>query len=240
MSREIHLSPFTVTGLSGVAGLLVLLVLLFVLSFVQRNEAQELEVNALDIRSIEIPNPTEDSETVATTAASQTESVKQLPTRPLRLPSLTVEPLPLDLKVDVSQVLEQRDTLDYIMSQRDLMGAFGSVRLEGTDTVPRSIYIPPNRFPKVLRDRGIYSGDVLFILEISEQGIASVRQVVEADYLELIDPVVMSIEGAIYSRPLRHGKPTRTIIKSLIHFRSGPAGESMQMEVQGSRQGGNR
>lgn len=220
--------------------MLVLLVLLFVLSFVQRNEAQELEVNPLDIRSIEIPNPTEDSETVAATATTQAESVKQLPTRPLRLPSLTVEPLPLELKVDVSHLLEQRDTLEYIMLQRDLFGAFGSVRLEGLDTVPKSIYIPPNRFPKALRDRGIYSGDVLLVLEISERGIASVRQVVEADYPELIEPVVMSVEGAIYSRPLRHGVPTRTIIKSLIHFRSGPAGESLQMEVQDSRQGGRR
>ncbi len=138
----------------------------------------------------------------------------------------------LSLQVDVSRVLEERNTLDYLMAQRDLFGAFGSIRLEGVDTLPKTLYMPPNIFPQSLKDQGIYYGKVMLLIEISEQGVGRVRRVISADFPELVDPVVQSVHGAIYSRPKRHGKPTRTIIKSLIHFRSGPQGDSMNQEVQ--------
>ncbi|MCB1121320.1 MAG: hypothetical protein KJT03_07210, partial [Verrucomicrobiae bacterium] len=131
-----------------------------------------------------------------------------------------------------TQVLESRNTLDYLVSQRDLFGAFGSVRLQGVDRLPKTMYIPPNIFPESLKKQGIYSGRVLVLIEISEQGVGRVRRVIDADYPELVDPVVDSIHGAIYSRPTRHGKPTRTIIKSLVHFRSSPDGDSLTQDIQ--------
>lgn len=223
---------FALTGLSGVGGMLVLFGLLFLLSLVQLQESPTVAVESLDIRSIEIPSPEEDSEKMATNTVSQVSSMKVLPAQPRRIPTLAVEPMPLDLKVDVTQVLEQRETLEYLMTQRDLYGAFGSVRLQGTDSVPKSLYMPPNFFPEVLKEQGIYFGKVILILEISEQGIATVRQVVDADYPELVEPVIESVETAIYTRPLRHGKPIRTIIKSSIHFRAGPTGDNLQMNLQ--------
>lgn len=232
MSLPIARKRTAITGLSGVGGLFVLFGLLYLLSFVQHQEAPSREIESLDIRIIEIPSPEEDSENIATSTVNQVSSVKQLPKKPRRIPTLAVDPMPLELQVDVAQVLEQRDTLEYLMSQRDLYGAFGSVRLQGTDSVPRSLYMPPNLFPEELKKQGIYFGKVLLILEISERGIPTVRKVVDADYPELVDPVIQSVENAIYSRPLRHGKPIRTIIKSTIHFRSGSTGDNLEVNLR--------
>ncbi len=218
----------------------VLFGLLYLLSFVQFQKASRREIERLDIRSLEIPSPEEESEKIATHAVNQVSSVKQLPKQPRWIPALAVEPMPLDLQVDITQVLEQRDTLEYMMSQRDLYGAFGSVRLQGTDSVPRPLFLPPNLFPEKLKEQGIFIGRVLLILEISEEGIAKVRQVVNADYPELVDPVIDSVESAIYSRPLRHGKPIRTIIKSRIYFRAGPTRNNMIMNLPDQTGGGRR
>ena len=240
MSGSVAGKQIALTGLSGVGAMFVLFGLLYLLSFVQFQKASRREIERLDIRSLEIPSPEEESEKIATHAVNQVSSVKQLPKQPRWIPALAVEPMPLDLQVDITQVLEQRDTLEYMMSQRDLYGAFGSVRLQGTDSVPRPLFLPPNLFPEKLKEQGIFIGRVLLILEISEEGIAKVRQVVNADYPELVDPVIDSVESAIYSRPLRHGKPIRTIIKSRIYFRAGPTRNNMIMNLPDQTGGGRR
>ncbi|MCZ6672101.1 MAG: hypothetical protein O7C75_04100 [Verrucomicrobia bacterium] len=232
MSSIADTRPAAVTGISGAGGLLLLLGLLYLLSYVQREEQPNREIQSLDIGSVAISNPEDESKEMAQSLPNNSSPVPQLPTQPYRLPSRTIEPIPLSLQVDVTQVLEKRDTLEYLMSQRDLFGAFGSIKLEGTDSAPRALYMPPNVFPKSLKDQGIYHGKVLLLIEISEQGVALVRRVIETDYPEIVDPVIESVHGAIYTRPKRHGKPTRTIIKSLIHFRSGPEGDNMTQEVQ--------
>ncbi|MDA0345960.1 MAG: hypothetical protein O3C43_05845 [Verrucomicrobia bacterium] len=225
-------NPIAVTGVSGLGGVLMLFGLLYLLSFVQRERPPTNELESLDIRSVQIQSPENESEEAVHSSSSQPSSLPKLPTPVRTIPSRTIEPMPLNLQVDVSQVLKERDTLEYLMEQRDLFGAFGSVRLEGVDSAPKTIYIPGNVFPKSLKEQGIFSGDVLLLIEISEQGVGRVRRVIEADYPELIDPVVESVHAAIYSRPKRHGKPTRTIIKSVIHFRSGPDGDNLTQEVQ--------
>jgi len=232
MSAIADNKPIAITGISSVGGFLLLFALLYLLSFVQREEPPTQELEYLDIRSVEIPSPEQDTKEVNQSTATRAPTIAHLPTRPRTLPSRTIEPIPLSLQVDVSQVLKERDTLDYLMEQRDLFGAFGSVRLEGVDSLPKTLYIPPNVFPKSLKDQGIFSGNVMLLIEISEQGVGRVRRVVDADYPELIDPVIESVHGAIYSRPKRHGKPTRTIIKSRILFRSGPDGDNLSEEVQ--------
>ena len=228
MSAAMDSRPAIVTGVSSAGGF----ALLFLLSYVQREEEPVREPESLDIRSVEVPSPKDESENVAQTTSSKFSKTLELPTQPRTIPSRTVEPMALSLQVDVSRVLEERNTLDYLMAQRDLFGAFGSIRLEGVDTLPKTLYMPPNIFPQSLKDQGIYYGKVMLLIEISEQGVGRVRRVISADFPELVDPVVQSVHGAIYSRPKRHGKPTRTIIKSLIHFRSGPQGDSMNQEVQ--------
>jgi hypothetical protein len=149
--------PIAVTGFSGAGGLLLLFGLLYLLSFVQREEELKHQIQSLDIRSVEIPSPETDSEEIVHSSSAQSQPIPQLPTQPRTIPSRTIEPIPLSLEVDVSQVLKERDTLDYLVQQRDLFGAFGSIRLEGTDTIPKALYIPPNVFPKSLKDRN-YSG----------------------------------------------------------------------------------
>lgn len=238
MSAISYNRPTVITGASGFGGLLLLLGLLYVLSFVQLEKLPEVKIEPLDIRSVEIPSQEESEDAVAASSTSASTAVSQLPTQPRTIPTRTVEPMPLSLNVDVTKVLEERETLDYIMAQRDLFGAFGSVRLEGTDTIPHSIYIPANFFPQVLKDRGIYSGKALLIIEISEQGIATVRRVVETDYPEIVDPIVASVEQAIYTRPLRRGKPTKTIMKTLVTFRSDPVGDNLKIDMQQPPQGG--
>lgn len=228
------------TGLSGVGAVFVLFGLLYLLSFVHIRKAPSREIEHLDIRSVEIPSPQEESEEIATHGVNEISSVKQLPKQPRRIPVLAVEPMPLDLQVDITQVLEQRDTLEYMMSQRDVYGAFGSVRLQGTDSIPRPLFLPPNLFPEKLKEQGIFIGRVVLMLEISEQGIAKVRQVLNSDYPELVDPVIDSVENAIYSRPLRHGKPIRTIIKSRIYFRAGPTRNNMIMNLPDQTRGAGR
>ena len=228
------------TGLSGVGAIFILFGLLYLLSFVHARKAPSREIEHLDIRTVEIPSPQEESEKIATPGVNRVSSVKQLPKQPRRIPALAVEPMPLDLQVDITQVLEQRDTLEYMMFQREIYGAFGSVRLQGTDSIPRPLFLPPNLFPEALKEQGIMMGKVLLILEISEQGIATVRQVVNADYPELVEPVIESVETAIYSRPLRHGKPTRTIIKSRIYFRAGPTRDNMIMNLPDQTRGAGR
>ena len=232
MSAVAENNPIAITGASGFGGILVLFGLLYLLSFVQREQPPADELQSLDIRSVEIQSPENDSEEVVHSSSAQPSSLPKLPTPVRTIPSRTIEPMPLKLQVDVSQVLKERDTLEYLMEQRDLFGAYGSVRLEGVDSIPKTIYIPANLFPKSLKERGIFSGDVLLLIEISEQGVGRVRRVISADYPELIDPVVESVHAAIYSRPKRRGKPTRTIIKSVIHFRSGPDGDNLTQEVQ--------
>ena len=232
MSAAVDRKPLAINGVSGLSGVLLLFALLHLLSFVQKEKVVVPKLESLDIRSVEIPSPEEDSEQVLRLASSRLPDIHQLPTQPRTLPSRTIEPLPLSVQVDVSQVLKERDTLDYLMQQRDLFGAFGSIRMQGVDTVPKTLYIPPNIFPQSLKDQGIYSGNVTLLIEVSEEGVGRVRRVVDADYPELISPVVESIHGAIYSRPKRRGKPTRTIIKSLIHFLSGIEGDQLTEEVQ--------
>ena len=234
MIAAVDTKPMVITGVSGVGGVLLLFALLCLLSFVQKEETIAPKLESLDIRSIEIPSPEEDSQQVVQTASSRSPEIPQLPSQPRTIPSRTIEPMPLSLQVDVSQVLKERDTLDYLMEQLDLFGAFGSVRLQGVDTIPKTLYIPPNIFPQSLKDQGIFAGNVTLLVEISEQGVGRVRRVIKADYPELIDPVVESIHGAIYSRPKRRGKPTRTIIKSLIHFRSTAAGDLLTEEGRGN------
>ena len=75
--------------------------------------------------------------------------------------------MPLAMQVDVRQVLNERDTLDYLVQQRDLFGAFGAVRLQGTDSIPKALLIPPNSFPPELEQQGIYAGKVLLLIEIN-------------------------------------------------------------------------
>ena len=220
MSESVARKHIVRAGFSGVGAFVVLIGLLFLLSLVQLRTAPTREIESLDIRSVNIPSPQDDFDEIATNPASQASSMKDLPSQPRRIPALAVEPMPMDLQVGITQVLEQRDTLEYLMSQRDLYGPFGSVRLQGADTIPRPLFMPPNIFPESLKERGILIGKVLLILEISEDGFAKVRQVIHSEYPELVDPVIQSVEKAIYSRPLRHGKPTRTIIKSRIIFRA--------------------
>jgi hypothetical protein len=233
MSPAADAKPMMISGVSGIGGLLLLFALLYLLSFVQAEKLPVVELEQLDIRSIEIPSKDEDSTEVIQSSAVPAPGLPQLQTKPLKVPSRTVEPMALNLQVDVTQILKERDALDYLMDQRDLFGAFGSVKLEGADTMPKSVYIPPNVFPRELKEQGIFYGRVTLLIEISEQGIPRVRHVVSADYPELIDPVITSVEGAIYSRPKRRGKPTRTIIKSVIHFRSDQSGDSMTQEIPG-------
>lgn len=240
MNGSIAGKQFALTGLSGIGAMLVLFGLLYLLSFVHLPKAPSRKVESLEIHSVEIPTPEEDSGKVASHPASQISSMNMLPSQPRRIPTLAVEPMPLDLQVNINQVLEQRDTLEYLMSQRDLYGPFGSVRLQGTDSIPRPLFMPPNLYPEALKEQGIMMGKVLLILEISEQGIATVRQVVNADYPELVEPVIESVETAIYSRPLRHGKPTRTIIKSRIYFRAGPTRDNMIMNLPDQTKGARR
>lgn len=236
MSPAVTRDQVFVGGVSGLGGLLLVLGLLLILSSIHRWEEPSREIEPLDIMSVEVPSPDEESSQVAQSVVSPVTTVTALPSKPKVIPARTVEPMPLSLRVDVTQVLESRNTLDYLVSQRDLFGAFGSVRLQGVDRLPRTLYIPPNVFPKTLKDQGIYFGRVMVLIEISEQGIGRVRRVIDADYPELVDPVVDSIHGAIYSRPTRRGEPARTIIKSLVHFRSGPEGDKLTQEIQ---EGGN-
>lgn len=232
MSAAVDTKPLMITGVSGVGGLLLLFALLYLLSFVQTEKIPEIELEHLDIRSVEIPSPNENSLEIVQSSAVPAPVLPKLQTKPLKVPSRTVEPMVLNLQVDVTQILKERDALDYLVAQRDLFGAFGSVKLEGVDTAPQSVYIPPNIFPKELKDQGIYYGRVTLLIEISEQGIGRVRHVVSADYPELIEPVITSVHGAIYTRPKRRGKPTRTIIKSVILFQSDQAGINSIQEVQ--------
>ena len=232
MSTATDTKPILVTGASTVGGFLLLFVLIFLLSYVQKEEDQIPVVEALDIRSIEMANPDDEAEQVVQRSASRKPVTPKLPPQIKPIPTRTVEPMPLTMQVDVKQVLNERDTLDYLVQQRDLFGAFGAVRMQGTDSAPRSIYIPPNAFPVELERQGIYSGRVTLLLEISEQGLAKVRRVVHADYPELVDPVIESIQGAIYTRPKRRGKPTRTLIKSVIYFNSKSGGAEMTQEIQ--------
>ena len=221
-----------VTSASGAGGLFLLFILVYLLSYVQKEEEQAPQIEALDILSIAVANPEEETEQMMPRTASRTPVVPNLPPQVKPIPTRTVEPMPLTMQVDVKQVLNERDTLDYLVQQRDLFGAFGAVRLQGTDSAPKSIYIPPNSFPTELEQQGIYSGRVTLIIEISEQGLAKVRRVVSADYPELVDPVIQSIQGAIYTRPKRRGKPTRTLIKSVIYFSSKAGQSEMTEEIQ--------
>jgi len=232
MSATTDSKPILVTSASSAGGFMLLFVLVFLLSYVQKDEAQIPVVEALDIRSIEVANPEDEAEQVVQRSASRKPITPKLPPQVKAIPTRTVEPMPLTMQVDVRQVLNERDTLDYLVQQRDLFGAFGAVRMQGTDSAPRSIYIPPNMFPSELEQQGIYSGRVTLLLEISEQGLATVRRVVNADYPELVDPVIQSIQGAIYTRPKRRGKPTRTLIKSVIYFNSKAGEAEMTEEVQ--------
>ena len=240
MNGSIEGKQMALTGMSGVGAIFVLFGLLYLLSFVHLRKAPTRDIESLDIRSVVIPSPEEDMEKIATNTVSQVSPMKVIPTQPRRIPALAVEPMPLDLQVDITQVLEQRDALEYVISQRDLYGPFGSIRLQGADSIPRPLFMPPNLYPEKLKEQGIFIGRVLMILEISEEGIAKVRQVVNADYPELVDPVIESVENAIYSRPFRHGKPTRTIIKSRIYFRAGPTRNNMIMNLQDQTGAGRR
>ncbi len=229
MSAATDWRAMIVNGVSSAGGFLLLFGLIFILSYVQKDEEHIPEIEALDIRSIEVANPEDDVEQTVQHSASRKFEMPKLPPQVKPIPTRTVEPMALTMQVDVKQVLNERDTLDYLVQQRDLFGAFGAIRMQGTDSAPRSLYIPANSFPAVLEQQGIYSGRVALLLEISEQGLVKVRQVISADYPELIEPVIQSIQGAIYTRPKRRGKPTRTLIKSMIYFNS-KAGESQLTE----------
>ena len=206
--------------------------LVWLLSYVQQEKELTPEVEMLDISSIAVPNQEEETDQMMPQTSSRKPVLPTLPPQVKPIPTRSVEPMPLTMQVDVRHVLNERDTLDYLVRQRDLFGAYGAVRLQGTDSVPRALYIPPNSFPSVLEQQGIYSGRVLLLIESSEQGLGRVRRVIDADYPELIDPVIESIHGAIYSRPKRRGKPTRTIIKSMVYFNSRAGGAEIIQEVQ--------
>jgi len=192
------------------------------LSFVHREQPLLLPASVgTGIRFETIDVQEESSPSAAPSAAPNFAAF--LPRRPPTTVSpLTVEAPPVDVSVDLSQMLEWRYSYADMGSSSALAGSFGISNFSDVDQAIQNIIVPPKLFPDQLIDIGITEGRVVVKLMIDEQGHVKVMSVLSATHPLLVPSVVEAMNQSVYSIPIRNGRPTKAIINRTIIFQADP------------------
>jgi hypothetical protein len=209
------------TRLSPLMGAILLtLALLFLLTLANRGpveRAPQADKGQVVMQSINVPDPT-------TEVSSATKSPNLSSLIPKEAPAviaeLKVEPQRLDIDIEVSQMLQMRYAYDDLNAPARMGATFGISTLVDVDDPVQNVVIPPNLFPESLIERGIYEGQVNLTILVDERGRATVKRILAATHPELVDPVVKSVNRAVYTVPIRNGKPTKVLITRAVKFKA--------------------
>lgn len=146
-----------------------------------------------------------------------------LPSRaPTTVSPLAIEAPTVDVSVDLSQMIQWRYSYADMGSSSAQAGSFGISNFSDVDKAIQNIVIPPKTFPDQLIDAGILSGRVVVKLMIDEQGHVKVMSVLSSTHPLLVPPVVEAMNRAVYSIPIRNGRPTKATINRAVIFNADP------------------
>lgn len=200
-------------------GLTLLIALLLALAHRPPHYETELEARpVLSVQTIDLP-PQAESASASAPASSDFRSLLPPAATPAAPPIRTQAP-PLETSMELSQMIQWRYGYADLSQTSQATGSFGQSNLSSLDGGLETIIIPPESFPERLIDAGIFKGNVVVSLLINTDGKASVTHVHGASHPELIDPVVKSMNRAIYSVPEKDGRPTSTLIRRNVIFQA--------------------
>ena len=207
------------TRISPAAGAVLLtLACLFLLTLANRGPAEQApktDMGKVSLQSIYVPTST--TEVPTTSATSNLSSM--LPSKaPSVVTELKVKPQPLNIEIDTSQMLQMRYSYEDLNAASRLGSTFGISNLVDVEDPVQNVVIPPNLFPESLIEDGVYQGRVNLVIIVDERGRATVKRVLSSTHPELVDPVVESINRAVYTVPIRNGKPTKVMITRAVNF----------------------
>ena len=209
------------TRISPAAGAVLLtLASLFLLTLANRSPVQQAPITdqgRVNLQSIYVPTTTTE---VPTTSSSSNLSSMLPSEAPSVVTKLTVKPQPLNIEIDTSQMLQMRYSYDDLNAASRLGSTFGVSNLVDVEDPVQNVVIPPNLFPESLIEAGVYQGRVNVVILVDERGRATVKRVLAATHPELVDPVVGSINRAVYTVPIRNGKPTKVLITRAVNFKA--------------------
>lgn len=139
----------------------------------------------------------------------------------------TVAPLPIkapamNVSVELSQMLTWRYGHADLGRSSTQSGSFGVAGYADVEQGINVILIPPKLFPDELITAGITEGRVVVSLLVNEDGHAEVRNVISATHPTLVPLVVEAMKRAVYSLPVRNGRPTKAIINRVVVFKADP------------------
>ncbi len=141
----------------------------------------------------------------------------------IQQPEITVKADFSDVAIlDLATMNMPYSSLDAAAMRRSHAGTLGTVSLADIDSPLQSVFIPPNLFPDELIKRGVTSGTVKVIMEVDARGRATVKEVLGCTHPELIAPVVQSVNQAIYTAPLKNGRPAVVTIARSVNFNADP------------------
>lgn len=142
---------------------------------------------------------------------------------PVPVSPLAVEVPAVDVSVDLSRMLEWRYGYADMGNSGAQVGSFGISSYADVDHGVQNLVIPPRFFPDALIDVGITEGRVVVRLLIDEKGHAKVQYVLSSSHPSLVPIIVEAMNRAIYSIPIRDGRPTKSIINRTVIFQADPA-----------------
>lgn len=198
------------------------LAILLLLVFAHREQAPPLpsiDNKGIRLETIETPESSDSSATRSSTPnlASILPVAPPSPVAPL-----AVEVPSIDVSLDLSRMLEWRYSYANMGSSGLQSGSFGISNYADVDHGVENLVIPPRLFPDALIDAGITEGRVVVRLLIDEKGHAEVKYVLSSSHPSLVPIIVGAMNRAIYSIPIRDGRPTKSIINRTVIFSADP------------------
>lgn len=130
--------------------------------------------------------------------------------QPLEVPLLAA-PSPDAPQLRATRIIEQaRASISpppaHAVNLPDLPTMTGPVSFEALSQLPRVIQSPPIQFPRALRDRGIYAGEVRLLIEIDEEGVPSLIEILGSSDPSLEAVATRTLRGIRFTRPHLNGR----------------------------------
>ncbi|MEZ5277497.1 MAG: energy transducer TonB [Opitutaceae bacterium] len=209
-------------AISGASACGLTLAILFLLVFAHRVQVPVLPTSdGVGIHLETVMDP-EDSGAPAGMMTSPEIRTLPPPASPVAITPLTMQNPPVDVSVDLSRMLAWRYGYDDLGGSGFQEGSFGISNFSEVDQSIESLVIPPRLFPDTLIDAGITEGRVVVKLLIDEKGHAEVKTVLSSTHPALVPPVVEAMGRALYSIPIRNGRPTKSIVNRTVVFTADP------------------
>lgn len=192
------------------------------LTYIHRKPARvafELEKSGIRLESIN----SQEEESAQTEKSNIPNLASLLPSTPQQeIIPIEIDTPDIDVSVNIEQMIEWRYNYADIGGNNSLASSFGVSNFLDIDEMIKNIITPPKKFPDELIDAGITEGRVIVSLLIDEKGHVEVKNVHSATHRLLVPIVVEAMENAVYSIPVKNGRPTKTVIKREIHFQADP------------------